>query len=99
MDEKMEKLGALMVKHGVVLRAVPEKIRHIYETVHAGKFPGGHIEQPAGYNREMWVVEEVPAHAGQFLLAKATGMSSTVKFSADRYFQSMGEVLAALDSM
>lgn len=87
-----------MISHGVVLRAIPEKIRGVYEKRHIDKYPDGVIKYLDDYKREMLVVEIIPKNAGKFIFECARNTNSMVKFMGKKYFDSIEEAVESLQN-
>ena len=94
----IRELEKVMISHGVVLRAIPEKVRGIYEKRHIDTYPNGVIKYLDDYKREMLVVETIPKNAGKFILECVPHTSSMVKFSGKKYFDSIEEAVEFLQS-
>lgn len=89
----INELERLMIDEGLVIRAIPLKIREIYEVRHKDKYPDGRIEYLAEYKRKMLIVEREPENAGKFLITRGWGTLSTVKFQNDPYFDTIEEAV------
>lgn len=87
-----ENLAQLMVKHGAVIRAIPESIRKVVEKRHAAQYPNAEVKYLPEYKREMLVWYERPAYAGQFALTFAKHTSNDLVFLKWRFFNSLEEV-------
>ena len=72
-------LAAVMVKHSLVLRAIPQKTFMLLEKNHIDRYPKGIICYMEEYRREMLVVERVPKNAGKFLCESSKGLDSMGK--------------------
>jgi hypothetical protein len=92
----IKKLEQIMIAHGVVLRAIPEKIVSVIEVYHKDKYPDGRIEYIERYKREMLVVEKIPIHAGKFIFECAKNTNGMIQFYGKRYFDSIDEAVNAL---
>lgn len=100
---KLEELAKLMTERGACLRAIPTSVRETVEARHASDkcyedaaYVRKEIKFLPGYGREMFVAERRPEHAGMFLLETGLGTMSAVRFSGQRYYGSLDEVLDAL---
>ena len=78
-------LEKIMQERGVVLRAIPNKVREVYEASHQDQFPDGRLEYLENYGRVMLVREYAPQHAGQFLIESVKSTSATVWFQPRFY--------------
>lgn len=85
-----------MVTHGIIIRAIPQKVRSVYETSHAARYPQGQIQYLEGFHREMLVVERTPDHAGKFIAVKQANTQAGVRFSGCAYFDSIQQAVEAL---
>lgn len=93
----IQRLSELMIKYGVVLRAIPEKERHILEKYHAdGK--KGEIRYLEEYKREMWIYEKTPSFAGKFLMRFEEGSGNIIHFTKEDVFDSLEDALVQLES-
>ena len=81
----VEELEILMVKHGIALRAIPQRVQDILEVHHKDKFPDGKIVYMDDFHREMLIVESIPKHAGEFLMECRQETSSMVVFQRNFY--------------
>lgn len=88
-------LSDIFIENGIVLRAIPHRIREIYDTRHADKFPNGEIRFLEEYKRDMLVVERVPKCAGKFLIECARHTDNMVRFSG-RFFDSIDDAIASV---
>lgn len=64
----IKKLEKLMIYHGIVLRAIPERVINICEKSNIDRYPRGVIKYLEDYKREVLVVESVPQNASKFIL-------------------------------
>lgn len=85
----IRELEAVMVKYGLVIKAVPEKVTGVYEKEHADMFPDGETKYLDEYKRDMLVVESVPEHAGKFLFSQVKNTDSTVRFKGEKFYDSI----------
>ena len=84
----------VMRDYWLVIRAIPNKERHILEKEHIDMYPNGTIEMLGKpYNREMLVVEETPNHAGEFIIGFAKHTLCMVSFIKSRYFKNIDEIM------
>ena len=79
MDIKV--LENIMQEYGLVIRAIPNKIKRIYDSYHIKDFPDGKLEYVEKFGREMCVVMESPNHAGKFVIDCAPHTYTDVKFT------------------
>lgn len=91
----LEELGSIMQEHGLVLRAIPKKVRGVYEAYHKDDYPDGQVMYLEEHGREMLVVERVPKNAGKFLIESVKNTGDTVWFSK-RFFGSIEEAVGAV---
>lgn len=89
-------LETIMVSYGVVLRAIPEKVRGIYEKRHIDKYPNGVIKYLDDFKREMLVVETIPKNAGKFIFECVPNTSSVVQFKGKKYYNSIEDAVEDL---
>ena len=89
----IKELEKMMVEHGLVLRAIPMKVTHVFDTYHADKYPQGTIKYMEEYGREMVVVEKVPENAGKFVVEQVRNTGRTVRFKEDRFFDSIEDIV------
>lgn len=92
----IKELEEIMIEHGVVLRAIPKKVRGVYEKYHADEFPNGTIEYLEDFKREMLVVWSIPKNAGKFTFECEKHTGSTVKFRGKKFFDSIEEAVKDL---
>lgn len=85
-------LEALMIKHGAVIRALPESVCTVAEKYHADQFPNAEVQFLPEYHREMLVEEKCLAHGGQYVLELARHSNAGVQFRGWRFFKSLNEV-------
>ena len=78
-----------MAEYGVCLRAIPNRVRSVVEAQHIDKYHTGKIVFLPEYKREMLVVDSIPEHAGQFLVEKHLGTSSTVRFANKKFYTTL----------
>lgn len=78
-------LEKIMQEYGVVLRAIPNKAREVYEASHQDQFPDGRLEYLENYGRMMLIREYAPQHAGQILIESVKSTSATVWFQPRFY--------------
>lgn len=64
----LKTLEAIMVENGLIIRAIPKKIRHAFEKEHFEDYPDGEIKYLDEFKREMLVVERTPKNAGKFVI-------------------------------
>lgn len=84
----------VMREYSLVIRAIPNKDRHVYEKEHIDMYPNGTIEMLGKpFNREMLVVENIPEHAGEFVIGFAKHTLSGVSFIKNRYFKNIDEII------
>lgn len=98
----LKEFESLMVKHGAVIRALPEKTSHWVEKRHIDRYPNAEVRFIPEYNREMLLVEEYPTHGGQFVVELVRHTCSTVRFEGRRFFKTLDEVadyLAGLEEV
>ena len=93
-DNLLERLQKVMVDNCLRICTIPKKVREVYEVYHKDAYPGGHIEFLEGYNREMWVREREPQHAGQFIVTSEPNISSIVTFREKKFYGSLEEIIA-----
>jgi len=86
-------LEEIMITHGIVLRAIPRKVRGVYDKRHLDKYPNGIITYLEEYKRDMLVVETIPQNAGKFIFESVKSTRSTVSFSGKKYFDSIEEAI------
>lgn len=92
---KMEiyELEKIMKEKGLVIRAIPEKIRCVYDASNLDKHPNGIIEYIPQFKREMCVVWQIPKHAGQFMIESINHEFATVEFKNKKYFNSIADAI------
>jgi len=93
---KISEIEQMMIEYGVTLRAIPLKVRSIYEVTQADRFPEGKVVYLEKFKREMLIVERVPQNAGKFVFESNCGTVSTVHFCNEVYYDSIEEVINAL---
>lgn len=95
------KLEAVMVKYGVVIRALPVTVRRVYEAGYKGEFPEGELKYLEPYKREMLVVEKpVPeGYAGKFIIELCPHTDSQVRFTAPKRYDSIEQAIEDLERM
>lgn len=94
MDTK--ELYKIMVEHGVVLRAIPDKIVKIYEKQHFDKYPDGTIKYMEEFEREMLIVEQTPINAGKIIMEQRKDTGSIVVFTGKKFYDSIEQAVADL---
>lgn len=88
----IEELEELMINRGLVIRAIPKEITHIYEVHYAKRYPNGTVKYMEEYKREMLLVTEVPENAGKFVMNAKSNTETTVKFHPP-FFSSIKELV------
>lgn len=91
MDIKV--LENIMQEYGLVIRAIPNKIKRIYDSYHIKDFPDGKLEYVEKFGREMCVVMEAPNHAGKFVIDCAPHTYTDVKFTNGMYFNTIEDAV------
>lgn len=89
----IKELEKIMIEHGLVIRAVPKKVRSVFEKQHIDKFPDGKIEYLERYKREVLVVDQVPKNAGKFIIECAESACATIRFSGEKFYDSVEEAV------
>lgn len=92
----IKELEEIMVSHGVVLRAIPMKVRGIYEIRHRNQFPNARVEYLEDFKREMLIDERTPKNAGKFIFEANQGTGDMVRFHANRFYDSIEEAMEDL---
>lgn len=95
-NEKLSDLGrfeALMRKHSLVIRTVPELEQHVFETKHKDRYPDGKIQYVEEYKRDMLVVKKIPEHAGEFIACSLPNTESVVKFVPKKYYSTLEAIV------
>lgn len=97
-DKRMDlnSLAPLMVKHGAVIRAIPESIREVFEKRHINDYPNGEVKYLPEYKREMIVTYKHPTLGGKFALTFAKHTNNDVAFAKWLFFDSLEEVAGYL---
>lgn len=95
----LENLSQLMIKHGAVIRAIPESIRNVVEKRHAAQHPNAEVKYLPEYKREMLVWYERPAYAGQFALTFARHTGNDLVFLKWSFFNSLEEIAEYLTGL
>lgn len=88
----LNQLSELMTRHGAVIRAIPQKKRHLYEKELKSLYPDGKIEYVDEFKREMLVQYTAPQNAGKFYLTFANHTMQTVIFNNSLIFDSLEEI-------
>lgn len=80
-------LEEIMVKEGLVVRAMPKTIVGIYERTESNikNMPNGKIVYLEKFKREMLVVEKTPKAGGKFFVTSAKNTNSTVCFKNETF--------------
>lgn len=92
----LNSLAPLMVKHGAVIRAIPESIREVFEKRHINDYPNGEVKYLPEYKREMIVTYKHPTLGGKFALTFAKHTNNDVAFAKWLFFDSLEEVAGYL---
>ena len=74
----LTRLGELMVKYGVVIRAIPLGGISIQEARHADKFPNGTVEYDPKFKREMLKVPYTNSLGGKFMITREIRTSEDI---------------------
>lgn len=93
----IKELEQIMIKNGIVLRAIPDKVVMVCEKEHIDTFPNGEIQYLDEYKREMLVMETVPDHAGKFLIESDKNTCRNIRFGSEKYYNSIEEALKSLN--
>lgn len=83
-----------MRENSLVVRAIPQKVVHVFEASHIGEYPDGKIEFLPEYHRNMLLLEEVPEHAGMFVAEIQCNTAKSTRFSSKKYYASLEELAA-----
>lgn len=67
----MEQLEQLMVKHGLVIRAIPHTHTGCYEVRHRREFPNAEVFYDETRKREMIRVEHRNSQGGKFIITES----------------------------
>ena len=81
----LQELEQVMIEYGIAIKAIPNKMKSVYEKSHINEYPNGYIKYLEEYKREMLIVEYEPKNAGKFVIVDNTGTSSSVWFVNDFY--------------
>lgn len=92
-------LSELMTTHGAVIRAIPQKERHLYEKELKSLYPDGKIEYVDEFKREMLVQYTAPQNAGKFYLTFANHTMQTVVFNNSLIFDSLDQIVDYLTTL
>lgn len=86
-------LEKIMQEKGLVIRAIPNEIKCIYDSYHIKDFPEGKLEYVSQFNREMCIVMQKPKHAGKFMVERANHAYMDVKFNNSEYFDTIQDAI------
>lgn len=76
----IEELEKLMQEHGLVIRAIPKKVRMVCHPADQNNYPDGRVRYLEEYGRPMLVRESVPENAGKFLIESARTTDPSIHF-------------------
>lgn len=86
-------LEKIMKEKGLVIRAIPNEVKCIYDSYHIKDFPEGKLEYISQFDREMCVVMQKPKNAGKFMVASAKHTYMDVKFNHSEYFDTIQDAI------
>lgn len=86
-------LETIMQEYGIVIRAIPNKIRRVYDKYHIKDFPDAELKYIEQFGRMMCVVMETPKHAGKFIVERAPHTYTDVRFLKEQYFDTIEEAV------
>ena len=86
-------LEKIMKEKGLVIRAIPNEIKCIYDSYHISEFPEGKLEYIPQFNREMCVVMQKPKNAGKFMIESIRHTYADVKFVNEMYFDTIQDAI------
>ena len=86
-------LEKIMKEKGLVIRAIPNEVKCIYDSYHIKDFPEGKLEYISQFDREMCVVMQKPKNAGKFMIESAKHTYMDVKFNNTEYFDTIQDAI------
>ena len=86
-------LEKIMKEKGLVIRAIPNEVKSIYDAYHIKDYPNGKLEYIPQFGREMCVIMQAPKNAGKFMIESISHTYSEVKFNHTKYFDSIEEAI------
>lgn len=89
----VELIDKFIKEKSLVIRPIPEKVKSVYEASESNIARyNGEVKYLEKYKRNMLVVYEVPAHAGELLVVQCKHNSKDIDFSGGMYFKDLGEM-------
>lgn len=86
-------LEKIMKEKGLVIRAIPNEVKCIYDKYHIKDFPEGKLEYIEQFGRMMCVVMQAPKNAGKFMVESAMHTYYDVKFNHSQYFDTIQDAI------
>ena len=86
-------LERIMKEKGLVIRAIPNEIKCIYDSYHIKDFPDGKLEYISQFDREMCVVMQKPKNAGKFMIESVRHTYADVKFNHSECFDTIQDAV------
>ena len=86
-------LEKIMKEKGLVIRAIPNEVKCIYDSYHIKDFPDGKLEYISQFDREMCVVMQKPKNAGKFMIESVRHTYADVKFNHSEYFDTINDAV------
>lgn len=102
--DSLKRIEELMLRHGAVIRRIPEREFMILEKRHLDHFPTKmwpevKVLYVPKYGREMLFVSRIPPCAGKFIVSYCHDSMSRVEFHGiENVFDSLEDVIAMLEA-
>ena len=89
----VELVDKFIKEKNLVIRPIPEHVRSVYEASESNIARyNGEVKYLEKYKRNMLVVYEVPAHAGELLVVQCKHTNKEIDYSGGMYFKNLGEM-------
>ena len=75
----MDSLEKIMIKHGIVIRAIPYESTSVVEAYHKDKFPDGIIYYDEAFGRNMLKVTKKNTQGGTFVITTCKDQSAVIR--------------------
>jgi len=92
----IKELEKIMIEQGVILRAIPLKIHHVYADCDISLHPDGRLEYHKEYKREMTIVDSIPKNAGKFVIESEECTGAMARFYGKKLYDNIEDAIADL---
>lgn len=89
----IEELEKIMIKYGIVVRAIPRYEYGTIDTQHKSQYPESIEYFDPRFNRNMLRIKKENHYAGKFMIVKNIDTCAIVPFYKPKYFDSIEEAI------